>query len=197
MTAIRAGSIFEVAPEIRTHRKLNRILNTKMFMNRNRKQYNPAFKRRAVEPADNPDRTDRSIEDEPGLYQGAIRHWRQALEADSDHAFPGKGRLKPDDEELRRLRRELEIVRQERDILKKAMAILTQVGFEWTVSPTTPQETPGDGNVPLPAFSFFIKGMSHENSPSCIRIAHLILLHSCFSDHSSGNMWWREHNDHE
>jgi transposase len=34
-------------------------------------------------------------------------------------AFPGQGRLIPEQEELRRLKRENEILRQERDILKK------------------------------------------------------------------------------
>lgn len=96
-------------------------------MTSKRKTYDPEFKRQAVSLADNPERTDRSIEQELGLYQGAIRHWRKELEADHDHAFPGKGRLKPDDEEMRRLRRELEIVCQERDILKKAVAIFSDV----------------------------------------------------------------------
>jgi transposase len=92
-----------------------------------RKSYDPEFKRQAVALADSPERTDRSIELELGVYQGAIRHWRKELDADHDHAFPGKGRLKPDDEEVRRLRRELEIVQQERDILKKAVAIFSHV----------------------------------------------------------------------
>jgi transposase len=43
-------------------------------------------------------------------------------------AFPGHGRLKPADEELRRLKRELQIVTQERDILKKAIAFFAKHG---------------------------------------------------------------------
>jgi transposase len=35
--------------------------------------------------------------------------------------FPGHGKLKPEDEELRRLQRELQIVTTERDILKKTI----------------------------------------------------------------------------
>jgi transposase len=96
-------------------------------MTRKRKTYDPDFKRQAVVLADSTERTDRAIELELGLYQGAIRHWRVELQADQDHAFPGTGRLKPDEEEFRRLRRELEIVRQERDILKKAVAIFSHI----------------------------------------------------------------------
>jgi transposase len=40
--------------------------------------------------------------------------------------FPGNGKLKADDEAMRQLKRENEILRQERDILKKALAILSQ-----------------------------------------------------------------------
>ena len=47
------------------------------------------------------------------------------LEEDQRQAFPGQGHLKPDEEEMRRLRRELERVREERDILKKALAIFS------------------------------------------------------------------------
>ncbi len=44
----------------------------------------------------------------------------------ASQAFPGHGRVPADQEELVRLRRELEIVRQERDILKKAVAIFSR-----------------------------------------------------------------------
>ena len=40
--------------------------------------------------------------------------------------FPGKGRLSPEDEELRQLRRENKRLRMERDILKKAVAIFSK-----------------------------------------------------------------------
>ena len=91
-----------------------------------RKAYDSDFKRQAVSLADSTDRPDSAIEKELGLYQGAIRHWRDELEEHTGDAFPGTGRLRPTDEELRRLRRENEILRQERDILKKAVAIFSK-----------------------------------------------------------------------
>jgi transposase len=42
-----------------------------------------------------------------------------------NNSFPGKGHLKPSDAELHSLRRELAIVREERDILKKALGIFS------------------------------------------------------------------------
>lgn len=52
-----------------------------------------------------------------------LRKWKKKFEAGGQQAFPGSGRLKPDDEVMRRLRRENERLRMERDILKKAVAI--------------------------------------------------------------------------
>ena len=95
-------------------------------MSESRKKYDSAFKREAVRLADSSEKNDSEIERELGLYQGAIRTWRKALRSDPVDAFPGTGHMKPAEEELRRLRRELEDVRQERDILKKAMAIFTK-----------------------------------------------------------------------
>ena len=93
---------------------------------RKQKQYDVAFKREAVRIADENGTTDRQVERDLGLYQGAIGSWRKALKADPEHAFPGTGHQKPLEEENRRLRRELEIARQERDILKKAVAIFSE-----------------------------------------------------------------------
>ena len=45
---------------------------------------------------------------------------------DGDKAFLGKGRVKPEGAEMKRLRKELEKVREERDILKKALAAFSK-----------------------------------------------------------------------
>jgi transposase len=56
-----------------------------------------------------------------------IRRWRSALEQEGagSPAFPGKGHQKPEEEELRRLRRENARLQEEREILKKALAIFS------------------------------------------------------------------------
>ncbi len=43
-----------------------------------------------------------------------------------DRAFPGSGHQTPQEEEIRHLKRELEVTRQERDILKKALGIFSR-----------------------------------------------------------------------
>ncbi len=44
------------------------------------------------------------------------------MEKKEQEAFPGRGKASPALEEIRRLQNELEDVREERDILKKALA---------------------------------------------------------------------------
>jgi transposase len=50
------------------------------------------------------------------------------MEEEGKDAFRGHGKLKVEDEELRRLRRELQIAKEERDILKKAIAFFAKHG---------------------------------------------------------------------
>ena len=54
-----------------------------------------------------------------------IRRWRAAVEQEGAQAFPGKGHQNPEEEELRRLHREIARLQEEREILKKALAIFS------------------------------------------------------------------------
>ena len=83
------------------------------------KHIDKEFKIEAVRLASEPGNTQAGIERDLGISQGIISRWKREQFKDGDQAFPGKGRLKPDDDELRRLKRENERLRRERDILKK------------------------------------------------------------------------------
>ena len=61
-----------------------------------------------------------------GIEYSVLRRWKSQLADDPQNAFPGKGKLKAPDEELRRIKRELERVTEERDILKKALAYFAE-----------------------------------------------------------------------
>ncbi len=56
------------------------------------------------------------------------------MKEDPEYAFPGKGKLKACDEEIRKLKRENERLRRERDILKKAVAIFSKDPQRYTRS---------------------------------------------------------------
>lgn len=57
-----------------------------------------------------------------GIHENVLRKWVKDFAADPKQAFPGRGKMKPDDAEVARLRRELAKTKTERDILKKAIA---------------------------------------------------------------------------
>ena len=95
-------------------------------MSKQQKKYSKAFKLETLELSRRSDKSDSQLERELGLSRGCMYNWRKQLEQEGEQAFRGKGQLKAEDEYVRQLERELAIVRQERDILKKAMAIFTQ-----------------------------------------------------------------------
>jgi transposase len=61
-----------------------------------------------------------------GIHENTVYKWLRQYKADPEGAFPGKGRVKPQDEELRKLQRENEVLKEEREILKKALAIFSK-----------------------------------------------------------------------
>jgi transposase len=89
------------------------------------RKYDLEFKQEAVRMAAEPGVTNRSVERRLGIGQGVLSRWKRELRENGKQAFPGKGHLKPEDEEIRRLKRETERLRRERDILKKAVAIFS------------------------------------------------------------------------
>ena len=96
-------------------------------MTKTRRSYTREFKLEAVRLLETTDRSASQLERELGIGAGALSRWKRKFAEDGDHAFPGHGRLTPDQEAVRQLRRENEILRQERDILKTAVAIFSHL----------------------------------------------------------------------
>jgi transposase len=63
---------------------------------------------------------------ELGISDSVIHGWRRELAEHGQEAFPGKGHQTALEEENCRLKREVERLQQERDILKKAMSIFSR-----------------------------------------------------------------------
>jgi len=93
-----------------------------------RRVHSKEFKLEAVRLARQPGTTISATAEELGIHKTTLRLWVQQLSADGDQAFPGNGRLKADDEEIRKLRQELKRVTDERDILKKATLFFANEG---------------------------------------------------------------------
>lgn len=94
-------------------------------MGQTRKHYTAEFKLEALRLAETSGKPDAEVERELGLSKGCLGHWRLALARKGKNAFPGKGHLTEADERVRQLEREVTILRQERDILKKAIGVLS------------------------------------------------------------------------
>lgn len=92
-------------------------------MSKPRKTYSKEFKLETIALSETSRKSDTQLERELGLSRGCLYNWRKQLERDGAQAFPGKGHQKKDNAYVRQLERELAIACQERDILKKALAI--------------------------------------------------------------------------
>jgi transposase len=93
---------------------------------RRRRTYDKEFKLEAVRLVLEEGHSARSVEQQLGTGKGVVYGWVHEFTDDSEYAFPGKGNLKAPDKELYELKRELERVKRERDILKKALAIFSK-----------------------------------------------------------------------
>jgi transposase len=91
-----------------------------------RRKYDREFKVEAVKLVTGGGRGVAEVARNLGLHENLLYKWKEKYTEDMAHAFPGKGRLKPAEEEQRRMKRELADVTQERDILKKALAIFSK-----------------------------------------------------------------------
>ncbi len=89
------------------------------------RSYDKEFKLNAIKLYQESGRSMNSIADELGLPSTTFHQWITAYKKEGDDGFPGKGNLKSSEAELISLRKELHHVRQERDILKKAVAIFS------------------------------------------------------------------------
>ena len=96
------------------------------MMSNERRTYTKEFKQEAVRLYETSGKSARQIEQDLDITPGMLQKWRTRLRQDGGAAFPGKGHQNEAEAELRRLKRELEITRQERDILKKAIEVFSR-----------------------------------------------------------------------
>ena len=97
-------------------------------MKEKRKVYPAEFKLQAVQLAQQPGRTTEDVAEELGISKSSMSRWKGEYRGKGEKAFPGQGKvvLSPEQTEIVRLKRELEVTRQERDILKKAVAFFAK-----------------------------------------------------------------------
>lgn len=97
-----------------------------MSEHKEKRRYTREFKLEAVRLYEASEKSMRTIEQELGITPYLLSKWVQQFREQEAAAFPSKGKLPEKDGELQRLRREVEILRQERDILKKVVVIFSE-----------------------------------------------------------------------
>ncbi len=86
-----------------------------------RRKYRAEFKREAVQM---PGCTIRQIARDLGIGEGLLGRWKRALAEHGGQAFIGQGQVR--DEEMVHLKREVAILRKERDFLRAAATFFAQ-----------------------------------------------------------------------
>ena len=91
-----------------------------------RRHFSREFKRDAVQLVTEKGMPVGKVARDLDIHPNLLHIWRRKFLAEGDKAFVGKGRVKPEEAEIRRLGKELEKVKEQRDILKKALAVFSK-----------------------------------------------------------------------
>ena len=91
-----------------------------------RRRFTKEFKLEAIQLVLSQGNTASSVARNLGIKPDLLNRWIREYKADNKYTFPGLGKLKEPEDELRRLRKELADTKMERDILKKALAIFSK-----------------------------------------------------------------------
>jgi transposase len=95
-------------------------------MGKTQPTYTKECKQQAVQLFETSGKSKTQIARDLGISESALSKWWKECGKHAGEAFPGKGHQIGVEEENRKLRRENERRRQERDILKKAGSIFAQ-----------------------------------------------------------------------
>lgn len=95
-------------------------------MAKEQRTFTKEFKLEAVRLAQTSGRSLTQLARELGISDSALYTWRKQLAEEGEPAFPGKGHQSELEEENRRLRREGEVLKQEREVVKKAVRLFAQ-----------------------------------------------------------------------
>jgi len=91
-----------------------------------RRKYDRQFKEEAVKLVTEGGRSVSDVARGLGIHENLLHTWKRQYKEDPAGSFPGKGHVSPQEEELRRLQKENANLKEDREILKKALRLLPQ-----------------------------------------------------------------------
>lgn len=96
-------------------------------MKKTRRKFDSEFKRQAIRMVTDDGKSCRAVERDLGISEGVVYRWAREAKADPQHCFSGNGKIKPSSDDVSHLLKEIKHLRRQRDILKKALAIFSQI----------------------------------------------------------------------
>lgn len=96
------------------------------MMRKKNASYSEEFRREALNLLASSGKSKTALEDELGLTHGLLRKWELRYQVNSETDELERSEIEALKAENRRLKRELELVRQEREILKKTVTIFSK-----------------------------------------------------------------------
>jgi transposase len=127
-----------------------------------RRTYDREFKLNAVELATRGDKSLAQVARDLGINPNVLSTWESQLKQYPHFAFPGKGHLKPHEEEIRQLKKKLRDAEEERDILKKAIAIFSRDKLKYGI------------RKPIGRKPYWMEDIANQNRCSCAWISRLL-----------------------
>jgi len=90
------------------------------------RKFDQQFKEEAVRLVTEGGRSVTEVAHGLGIHENLLHTWKRKYKEDPAGSFPGKGHLKPEEEQLKRLQKENANLKEDREILKKALAIFSK-----------------------------------------------------------------------
>jgi transposase len=115
-----------------------------------RKTYTREFKLQAVRMLTDQGLSVAEVARRLGVGENCLRHGRQVARDHGEAAFPGQGNPPAAEDELRRLRAEVQRLRAERDLLKKPPPTSSARRTDLPVHRRPPRRVPGRGGLRRP-----------------------------------------------
>jgi transposase len=98
-----------------------------MASQQSRRQYSKQFKVDAVELVIRSEKSTKAIAEDLGIRIDLLYRWKYQYQAGKNAAFRGSENLKDTEaDQIRKLERKLRSVKEEREILKKALAVFSR-----------------------------------------------------------------------
>ncbi len=90
------------------------------------KRYDSSFKEQAVRLVTEQGKSVSSVAKDIGIHENTLYKWIDQYKTHKENAFPGSGNLRPEDEELRKLKKRVSDLEMENELLKKVTAIFAK-----------------------------------------------------------------------